>query len=344
MNQQPNKILIIGPSWVGDMIMTQSLFITLKNINPGALIDVLAPEWTWPLLERMPEVNQAISMDLKHGELGWKKRKNIGRRLQANQYDQVIVIPNSLKSALIPYFAKIPIRTGWLKEPRYLLLNDLRRLDKSKYPLMVQRLNALAYPDKTTLPDSLPEPALAVEQNSVQQALEKHKLELTKPVLILCPGAEFGPSKRWPENHYSEVANQYLDDNWQVWLFGSANDNTVCQEINDMTKGRCHNLAGETSLAEAIDLMSVASLVLSNDSGLMHMAAALKRPLVAVYGSTSTDFTPPLSANSYIAQKPIECSPCFKRECPLGHNQCMTELMPGDVLTILKDTEMEASK
>ncbi len=339
MNQTSNKILIVGPSWVGDMIMTQSLFMTLKQQDPDCSIDVLAPEWTRPLLERMPEVNDALSMDLKHGELGWGKRKAIGRSLRAQGYDQCIVIPNSLKSALIPYFSQIPKRTGWLKEPRYVLLNDLRKLDKTRYPLMVQRLCALAFEANAELPESLPNPKLVIDNAQIDAALTKHDLSNDKNILVLCPGAEFGSSKRWPECHYADVAQYFIKHGWQIWLFGSANDFDVCDQIDQLTAQQCINLAGKTSLAEAMDLMSLASLVISNDSGLMHMAAALGRPQVAVYGSTSTEFTPPLSEQCEVAQEPIECSPCFKRECPLGHHRCMQDLQPARVLDLITTSD-----
>ena len=327
------RILIIGPSWVGDMIMTQSLFMTLKQLYPNADIDVLAPDWTRPLLERMPEVQDTISIDIDHGVLNWQRRKAIAKKLRARDYSHCIVIPNTLKSALIPFFAKIPQRTGWLKEPRYWLLNDLRKLDKSRYPAMLQRLNALAYPAKTELPEKLPTPRLSVAKESVQEALDKHNLNTDTPILVLCPGAEFGVSKRWPETHYAKLAIEYLANGWQVWLFGSDNDFQVCNTINELVSGAGHNLAGKTTLAEAIDLMSLASLVVSNDSGLMHMAAALDRSLIALYGSTSPDFTPPASENSLVLQIELDCSPCFKRECPLQHHQCMQQLSPEMVIT-----------
>lgn len=333
MSSRTEKFLIIGPSWVGDMIMSQSLFITIRQKHPDCQIDVLAPDWTRPLLERMPEVNEAISMPIGHGQLAWGERKAIGRSLRNRGYDQCLVIPNSLKSALIPFFARIPVRTGWLKEPRYILLNDLRRLDKQVYPLMLQRLNALAYPTGADLTADLPHPKLVVEQACTEAAMERLNLSSDKPILILCPGAEFGSSKRWPVSHYASLASHYLELGWQVWLFGSTNDRPVCEQIQQQAKQTCINLAGETSLAEAIDLMSLASLVVTNDSGLMHMAAALDRPLVAVYGSTSPEFTPPLSPKAHLVQQNLECSPCFKRDCPLGHQQCMQGLLPADVIT-----------
>jgi len=336
------QALIIGPSWVGDMIMAQSLFITLKQQKPDLAIDVLAPAWTSPLLERMPEVREALSLDIGHGQLLWKERKRIGRELSKTKYDVCYVLPNSLKSALIPFFAKIPKRIGWLKEPRYILLNDLRKLDKQAYPLMVQRFNALAWQKGEVLSSEQPRPLLKVNPESAAKAMQTYQLNKENgSVLVLCPGAEFGPAKRWPDKHYSAVAIEHLSKGGQVWLFGSAKDREVCQLIDDVTNGRCNNLAGKTSLAEAIDLMSLADMVVSNDSGLMHMAAAVGCKLVVVYGSSSPLFTPPLSNSVKIVSQGLDCSPCFKRECPLGHLDCLNNLSPEKVLIAM--TELNTS-
>ncbi|WP_036995334.1 lipopolysaccharide heptosyltransferase II, partial [Pseudomonas donghuensis] len=282
------RILIIGPSWVGDMVMAQTLFQCLKQRHPECVIDVLAPEWSRPILERMPEVRQALSFPLGHGALELATRRRIGKSL-AGQYDQAILLPNSLKSALVPFFAGIPKRTGWRGELRFGLLNDVRKLDKAKYPLMIERFMALAYPAGAELPQPYPRPRLQIQAQSRDAALAKFGLSLDRPVLALCPGAEFGEAKRWPSEHYAKVAESKIRQGWQVWLFGSKNDHAVGEAIRGRLipglREEASNLSGETSLAEAIDLLSCSDAVVSNDSGLMHVAAALNRPLVAVYGS-----------------------------------------------------------
>ncbi|WP_062263228.1 lipopolysaccharide heptosyltransferase II [Endozoicomonas arenosclerae] len=334
------KYLIVGPSWVGDMVMAQTLFIALKRQHPEAVIDVLAPGWSRPIIERMPEVRNGIDMPVGHGSLNFGVRSKIAKNLKAEGYDQAILLPNSLKSALIPFLAGIPTRTGWRGEMRYGLLNDLRVLDKEQYPLMVERFVALAYPDKSALPEPLPKPALAVEHDNAVSALHRYQLSKDLPVLALCPGAEFGPSKQWPAGYYGEVALTMVQKGWQIWLFGSEKDREVTNEIMGYLprnlQERCFNLAGQTTLADAVDLMSLASAVVSNDSGLMHIAAALSRPLVAVYGSTTAAHTPPMNDNSETLWLGLECSPCFKRECPLGHLDCMKKLGPEMVLDALE--------
>ena len=326
------NILIIGPSWVGDMVMAQTLFVCHKRQHPDCQIDVLAPEWSRPLLERMPEVREALSFPLGHGAFELATRRRIGQQLRG-RYDQAILLPNSLKSALVPYFAGIPKRTGWRGEMRFGLLNDIRTLDKARYPLMIERFMALAYAPGAELPKPYPKPRLAIDPASRDAALERFGLSLDRPVLALCPGAEFGEAKRWPAEHYAAVADARLRQGWQVWLFGSQKDAPGGEEIREwVTPGfeeDVYNLAGRTSLAEAIDLLSCASAVISNDSGLMHVAAALDRPLVAVYGSTSPGFTPPLASQVEVVRLGLECSPCFDRTCRFGHYDCLRLLQPS---------------
>lgn len=332
------KILIIGPSWVGDMVMAQSLFKALRANHPEADIDVLAPAWSRPIIEAMPEVRAAIDMPVGHGALQLKVRRRVAKQLRTQAYDWSIVLPNSLKSALIPWFAGIPKRTGWKGEMRYGLLNDLRPLDKSVFSLMVQKYVGLAYP-KGTRPDQFdcPQPALRPKTEFIQHALQNFALNLDSPVLALCPGAEFGRAKKWPERHYADIAARHIEAGGQVWLFGSENDLPACTEIAAaLPVEKVKVLAGNTSLQQAVALLSQAHQVVANDSGLMHVAAALARPLVAVFGSTSPDYTPPLSNNCRVIKADIECSPCFKRECPYGHYRCLEEMHPDQIWQALQ--------
>lgn len=343
-----DRILIVGPSWVGDMVMAQSLFKVLRQTRPECHIDVLAPPWSRPLLDRMPEVATAIDMPLAHGELGLGKRWRLGSTLKEQQYDQVIVLPNSFKSALVPFFSGITRRTGWRGEKRGWLLNDCRDLDKSALPLMVQRFTALGVSATSAIPEPTPAPALEVDQANVEKVARKFSIRTQgNPILALCPGAEFGDAKQWPDHYYAAVAEDYLErhEGAQVVLFGSTKDRRVCQGIVDQVSAgmadsaepdRCYNLAGDTTLAEAVDLLSLATVVVSNDSGLMHIAASLHRPLVAIYGSTSSDFTPPLSERVEMLATDIACRPCFKRTCPLQHKRCLTEITPDQVLNAIQ--------
>ena len=320
------------------MVMAQSLFKVLKSDHPERAIDVLAPGWTLPLLTRMPEVRTAIDMPLGHGELRLGTRRHIALGLRDTHYEQAIVLPNSLKSALIPFWARIPRRTGYVGEMRQWLLNDCRRLDKQRLPMTVQRFVALGLPDGAAIPEPVPYPQLVSTQQDQHAAADRLAVcNQYKPVLALCPGAEFGPAKQWPEEYYARVAKNWLDRDWHVWLFGSANDVPVCNSINALAGDGCHNLAGRTTLAEAIDLLAMAAFVVTNDSGLMHVAAALQRPMVAIYGSSDPGFTPPLAETAQVERLGLDCSPCFKRECPLGHLKCLRDLSAERVMTAMEE-------
>lgn len=330
------KILIISPSWIGDCVMTQPLYRRLHELNPGATIDVFAPKWSMAVFERMPEVSEIIENPFGHGALRLKQRIQTGRVLGRRGYGQVIVLPGSLKSALIAAATGIKKRTGYVGESRYLLLNDIRRLDKQALPLMVDRYTALAHPTQADFNGHSDNPRFSIKEESRRAALQAHGLNTDKPVLAFCPGAEFGPAKRWPAHHFAELARRYQAQGWQVWLFGSQKDFDIAEEINTLSDGLCVNLCGKTSLSEAIDLLGCAGAVVCNDSGLMHLAAALGRKLVAVYGSSSADHTPPLSDTAAIVSLNLDCSPCFKRECPLGHTDCLNKLTPDYVQQALE--------
>jgi heptosyltransferase II len=336
LNQESEtRYLIVGPSWVGDMVLAQSLFKVLRQRHPRSRIDVLAPPWTLPLLARMPEVAEGISLPFRHGELALGRRWAFGKSLRQRRYDRAILLPNSLKSAVVPFAARIPVRTGYIGEMRYGLLNDARKLDKGRLPRTVDRFVALGLEPGAALPP-VPNPELVPDTANAAAALARlgHAAPAV-PVLGLCPGAEYGPAKRWPTEHFAEVAQAKLNESWEVWLFGSDKDAPVTAEIQSLAGGRCLNLGGRTSLADAIDLMSLCTAVVSNDSGLMHVAAALGRCLAAIYGSSDPHHTPPMSPRATVRYLHLECSPCFERTCPLKHLRCLRNISPASVLEAL---------
>ena len=331
MTQTPLKILIIGPAWVGDMVMAQVLFKLLKKNNPNSIITLLAPSWTRDLVSRMPEINAIIDLPFKHGEFNILKRYQLGRLLSKHNYNHAIVLPNSWKSALIPFFAGIKNRIGFKGECRYGLLNTLKSLNKQKYPLMIQRFALLSLNSGEDLPDSLPYPELLITTINPTNNNKQNK-----KIIALCPGAEFGPSKRWPEAYYADIALYLRQKNYAVYLLGSEKDKIICDNINQLTQNQCDNFAGKTSLSQAIDLLAQSSLVITNDSGLMHIAAAVNNPvIIALYGSTDPNFTPPLSSKAHILSIELDCRPCFKRECPLSHHHCMTYLTPAKIKEVI---------
>jgi heptosyltransferase-2 len=312
-------------------MLMQPMLLRLKQRFPDSCIDVLAPPWTLLLLKQIPEVNEVIVNPFPHGALHLRARYRLGKQLRASHYDAAYVLPNSLKSALVPFFANIPKRIGFIGELRYGLLNDARKLDKEKLPLMVERFAQLAEATSDEIPNLIPPPQLSVSDEMRRQVLHKLELTLDQAVAIFCPGAEYGPAKRWPEQYYAELAQRLQAQGYAVWLIGSPKDKEVAAKIVAMGNPSVRNLCGTTDLSDAIALLSCASLVVSNDSGLMHIAAALDRPLLAIFGSSSPQFTPPLSEKAQVLKLDLPCSPCFKRECPLGHFNCMMQLTPAEV-------------
>jgi heptosyltransferase-2 len=328
------RILVVGPSWVGDMVMAQSLFMTLKTAGPCD-IDVLAPAWSLPLLARMPEVRRGIAMPLGHGELALGVRWQLGRQLAPSRYDQAIVLPGSFKSALIPFFAGIPRRTGYRGEMRYGLIDDMRMLDKRALPMTVQRFIALGRPAGKPLPKVLPRPHLATDATNQRRLRDALGLASARPAIAFMPGAEYGPAKQWPLPHFAALAEALIGRGFQVWILGSDKDREAGDVIAADMEDYVVNLAGRTALADAVDLIALCEAAVTNDSGLMHVAAALDVPLVALYGSSTPDHTPPLSERATVRYLRLDCSPCFERVCPLGHTRCLTEITPDSVLQAL---------
>ncbi len=338
------KMLVIGPSWVGDMMMSQSLYRTIKAIEPAAEIDVMAPAWCRPLLDRMPEVSNALPMPLGHGALELGERRRLGISLRDKHYQRAFVLPNSLKSALVPFFANIPKRTGWRGEMRYGLLNDLRVLEKQAFPLMVQRYVALAYEagrikSAADLPEPLLWPQLQVTETEMALVAEQFSLSASRPTIGFCPGAEFGPAKRWPHYHYAALAEKLIADGYQVVLFGSAKDHPagedIRQSLTEQAQAFCMNLAGKTSLDQAVVLIAACQAVVSNDSGLMHVAAALNKPLVALYGPSSPDFTPPLSQHAKVIRLIAGYHKVRKGDAEQGYHQSLIDIQPERVYQAL---------
>lgn len=321
------RILIVAPSWVGDAVLAQPLFRRLKERHPGVAITVLAPPWVLPILGRMPEVDGTLENPFGHGTLAFAERRRFAKSL-AGRFDHAIVLPNSFKSALIPFLAGVPLRTGYTGESRFGLLNDRRRLDKTALPLMVERFAALAEPPGTPLVKPVPPPRLSVDEGSLAATLARLELRANGSIAVFCPGAEYGTAKRWPAAYYAELAKDLVHEGRAVWLLGSPKDAGVGDEIVRLSGNACVNLCGRTKLDDAVDLLSCADLVISNDSGLMHVAAALDRPMIALFGSSSPRFTPPLSTHARVIRLDLPCSPCFKRECPLKHFKCMMDLTP----------------
>ncbi|MGP1924799.1 MAG: ADP-heptose--LPS heptosyltransferase RfaF [Arsenophonus sp. NEOnobi-MAG3] len=341
------KILVVGPSWVGDMMISQSLYRTLKTIHPDIEIDVIAPDWCRPLLNKMPEVRQAISMPLGHRCLGISLRRQLAIHLRTQCYDQAYILPNSFKSALVPFFAQIPIRTGWRGEMRYWLLNDIRLLDKAAFPQMVQRYVALAYKkDSVKNADKIPKPILwpqlSITETEKEILQKEYIFHIPKhlPIIGFCPGAEFGPAKCWPTYHYAKLAQLlFAAHGYQILIFGSKKDSRIAKDIQQLLSAdcrqHCFNLVGKTTLEQAVNLLASCQAVVTNDSGLMHIAAALNRPLVALYGPSNPYFTPPLSNRVEIIRLITGYYKVRKGNTESGYHQSLIDIKPEYVITAI---------
>lgn len=330
------RALIVAPGWIGDTLLAQPLFSRLRDKYPGVTLDAVAPAWTVPVLQRMPEIACVFPSGTLRGRLGLHRRLRQGRTLAAGGYDAAFVLPNSFKSALLPLFARIPLRIGYTGEARFGLINRRHRLDKAHPAPMAEHYAQLAEAPGSPVHKPLAWGGLRMDETNREAARERLGLRTDQPVIALCPGAEYGPAKRWPGVYFSALARALGELDYTVWLFGSDKDRVVGAAVAENAGARCVDLTGRTDLAAAIDLLSYARAVVSNDSGLMHVAAALGKPLVALYGSSSPHHTPPLSRSAELLWLGLPCSPCFQRVCPLGHFNCMKELLPAQVLDRLR--------
>jgi len=330
--------LVVGPAWVGDMVMAQSLFKVLKRRHANDSIDVLAPPWSAPLLARMPEVRRPVLQPMGHGQLGLAARWRLARQLTAENYRIAYVIPRSLKAALIPFFAGIPRRIGYKGEFRYGLLNDIRRLDKNRLPQTVQRYVALAELYENDKVVATPHPQLDINSANRDALLTRLQLNLEKPVIAMMPGAEYGPSKQWPLPYYRDLAQHCIDSGRVIWVLGSEKDRSAGDAIcNGLDSAKAINLCGKTRLEDAIDLLSCVAAAVTNDSGLMHVAAAVNRPLLAIYGSSTPNYTPPLTNRATVLYRGLDCSPCFDRTCRYGHNNCLRLISSNEAIVKLEE-------
>jgi len=312
------------------MVMAQSLFIALRQRYPACEIDVVAPQWSLPLLERMPEVRRGIALSVGHGELGMQKRLKLGRELAVSGYTHAIVMPRSWKSALIPFFARVPVRTGYKGELRYGLINDIRELDNAGLKQVAQRYVAHAYPaDLANAPPAeVPYPALSVDRANAVKLISGLHLNLRKPIVGFMPGAEYGPAKQWPKDNFVQLGKSLVERQYQIWIFGSEKERALGESIVEGIGGDAFNLCGKTRLVDVVDLVACAEHVVSNDSGLMHIASAVDVKVNVIYGSSTPEYTPPLTHSASIFYQRLPCSPCFARTCRYGHYNCLRKISP----------------
>jgi len=333
------RTLIVAPNWIGDAVMAQPLLALIKAREPTRPLDWLAAPHILPVGAAIPEIDRLIEAPQRHGQLQLGARWQLARQLARAGYDQAYILPNSAKSALIPWFAGIRERIGHQGEFRGGLLTRVHPPDKSARRVpMVPHYARLASLPGSTPPANLPKPTLHIDPALAARVRARLQIPIG-PLVILAPGAEYGPAKRWPARHFAALAD-LLTQSWpqvQVVLIGSMNERSIATEIITMSARPVRNLCGETALGDAFALISDAEGVVSNDSGLMHVAAAFGRPQAAIFGSSDPGHTPPNSARAQVLWLKLDCSPCFARECPLGHTACLTQISPETVFEALSN-------
>lgn len=326
------RTLVISPNWIGDAVMAQPLLQRLKAQHPDRPIDVLAPPSVSPVWRAMAEVDQVLETPFRHGALQLKQRWQYARELRRRGYAAAYVLPNTLKYALIPWLAGIAKRVGYKGESRYGLINVMHHDDPLPRP-MVAFYAALAVAPAAAL-QPVPKPRMQVGAAAMAAAAVKAGLREGQPLVVFAPGAEFGAAKRWPASHFAALAKEIVaaHPGVRIAMLGSPKDQAAGDEVMaNACLDNLVNLAGATKLDEAIALIARTDAVVANDSGLLHIASALNRPVVALYGPTDPDHAPPFSDMAASLSLRLECSPCRQRECPLGHHNCMQKMGAGMV-------------
>jgi heptosyltransferase-2 len=358
------RTLIISPNWIGDAVMAQPLLQLLRAAHPERPIDVLAPPAVSPVWRQAAEVDEVLETPFRHGALQLRQRWRYARLLRARGYADAYVLPNTIKYALIPWLAGIGRRVGYKGESRYGLINVMHHDDTPPRPMVAFYAALAGTPaagdvaahlagniaqsgarhgaadgNATALAGALPRPKLEASAAQIAAVCARTGIDPARPLVAFAPGAEFGGAKRWPARHFAALGQAILAaaPSTQIALLGSPKDKEACAEVAAGLPGATvFNLAGVTSLGEAIALIARTAAVVANDSGLLHIASALNRPVVALYGPTDPDHAPPFSDMAASISLRLDCSPCKQRECPLGHQNCMVQMAPGLVWTSLR--------
>ncbi len=320
------RVLVVAQAWVGDLVLSQILYVLLKRRRPDFSIDVVAPSWAAALLARMPQVARHIALDVRRGQLGLWRRWAAARRLDA-EYRRAIVIPRSAKAAALPWVAGIRKRVGFGPGTRAGLINDPRPRPPDARTRMA-RLASRQIID----PAFLPRPKLAINPEEAASVPREWKIDPGEPMVGLMPGAAYGPAKEWGAKSFARLAAMLAARGRRVCVIGAPGDRPLGETIVRAAPRHAINLCGETSLEQAILLISRLTVAVCNDSGLMHVAAAVDTPVVGIYGPTSPDTHPPLTDARRILSVEVPCSPCHRRACPYQSHACMARITPERAL------------
>jgi heptosyltransferase-2 len=321
-------ILIVPYMWIGDFVRGHTVVKLLRQRHPACAIDILTTPTVAPLIDYMPGVRKGIPADLPRRRLAFTQHAELAKRLAAQGYGRALVLPRTWKSALAPYLAGIPVRTGFVGEARFALINDLR-FGERRLPRMIDRCATLALARNERKPTAWPMPELIVPAAEIASWRERLRLAANaRPVIAFAPGA-VGPAKRWPAAYFAQLAKCLVAEGNSVWILGSEQEKKLAVDIRDGDGGHIHDLTGP-DLRDAILALAAAQAVVSNDSGLLHVAAALGKPSVGIFGPTSPWHWAPLNPLAAILEttKELACRPCHKPVCRIGHHRCMHDITP----------------
>ena len=328
MPSQESRILVIAPVWIGDVVLSQILYRLLQRQQPEVAIDVISRPWASALLNRMPEVARHIPLEVDHGQIGLGRRRALARNLRG-QYHQAIVIPQATKAALVPWLAGIQHRTGFGGGSRAGLINDIR-------PRLSNVVTRMAHLAREAPPEEdIPWPRLTVDPEKTRAAFHRWQMDPDMPRIGLMPGAGSKQLKRWGTAPMARLATLLVEHGHSLCVLGAERDRADGETIARVAPERVRNLCGKTSLDDAVELTAGLAAAVCNDSGLMHVAAAVNTPVVGIYGPTSPATHPPLSTRRAVRWAGVACSPCNLRTCPYGHHACMTNITPEATLESL---------
>lgn len=302
LTRSPGPVLIVPYVWIGDFVRCHSVVKLLRSDAPDRPVDIISSTLCAPLADFMPGIRQAIVIDLPRRRLGVALQRRLAERLREGRYAQALVMSRKWKAALAPWLAGIALRTGFAGEFRFGLLNDVR-FGERKLPRMIDRMGALALPKGANLPGEWPLPELKVPADEVARWREKRGLAADgRPIVTLSPGA-VGAGKAWPVGHYGELARALVQDGASVWVLGGPNETPLAKQITDAAGHLVRDLTG-TDLRNAILALAAADAAVTNDSGLMHVSAAIGTPTIAIFGPTSPWHWKPLNPIAVILEPP----------------------------------------
>ena len=340
--ESASPILIVPYMWIGDFVRCHTVVQLLKQRDPSRAIDVLTTAMVAPLLDYMPGVRRGIVVDLPRKRLAMAQHRALAERLRQESYGQALVMPRTWKSALAPYLAGIPARTGFAGEARFGLINDLRWGER-RLPRMIDRCAVLALPKGEAKPAQWPLPELRVPAAEVAAWRQRQGLaDDGRRVVAFAPGA-VGPSKRWPSAHYAELARRLSDGGNSVWVVGGPGEHELAAEIAGTNQAHVRDLTGP-DLRNAILALAAADVAVSNDSGLLHVAAALGTPAIGIFGPTSPWHWAPLNPLAAVMETAgaLPCRPCHKPVCRLGHHRCMRDIAVDQVAGVARNALADA--